>query len=121
MLIKTVLSLCDYSGVWSQPYADTGYNVIRVDLQTSEQDVRLVEFPGPVHGILAAHPHHHGDPYMKHTYLWGRFTEPLRSPVEPEQYPDHLPKGRRDWTSRQSSSHRNQRSETPARPRKAAA
>jgi hypothetical protein len=28
-----VLSLCDYSGVWSQPYADAGYRVVRVDSQ----------------------------------------------------------------------------------------
>ncbi len=28
-----VLSLCDYSGVWSQPYADAGHRVIRVDMQ----------------------------------------------------------------------------------------
>lgn len=28
-----VLSLCDYSGVWSQPFADAGNRVIRVDVQ----------------------------------------------------------------------------------------
>lgn len=29
---KIILSLCDFSGVWSQPYVDAGYRVIRVDL-----------------------------------------------------------------------------------------
>lgn len=28
-----VLSLCDFSGAWSQPFADAGYKVIRVDIQ----------------------------------------------------------------------------------------
>jgi len=54
-ITKTILSLCDYSGVWSQPFADAGYEVIRVDLQ-HEGDVRLLEYPGRVHGILAAPP-----------------------------------------------------------------
>ena len=53
---KTIMSLCDYSGTWSQPYVDAGYNVIRVDLK-SGQDVRLVPFiRGGVYGILAAPP-----------------------------------------------------------------
>lgn len=59
------------------------------------------------------HPHHHGDPYTKHTYLWGEFSIPERHEVTPEPYPDHLPPGRRDSTSRMSSSWRNQRSATP--------
>jgi hypothetical protein len=175
-LTKTILSLCDYSGTWSAPYRAAGYDVLQVDLQHG-QDVRTLEYPGPVHGILAAppcrvfcrpgarlweqwgdkelceglslvdaclrfvavcqprwwvlenppgrldrflgppshsfHPWEYGDAYTKHTYLWGRFTIPARSPVEPEKFPDHLPPGRRDRTSRMSSSHRNQRSETP--------
>lgn len=53
---RLILSLCDFSGAWSQPYIDAGYEVQRVDLKTG-QDVRLLEFaPGPVHGILAAPP-----------------------------------------------------------------
>jgi hypothetical protein len=175
-LTKTLQSLCDFSGSWSAPYAEAGYEVVRIDLQHGG-DVRLLKFPGPVHGILAAppcrvfcrpgarlweewgeaelleglsivdaclrlvavcrpvwwalenppgrldkwlgppalsfHPWQYGDPYTKHTYLWGRFNKPLRSPVEPEKYPDYLPPGRRDRTSRMSSSWRNQRSETP--------
>jgi hypothetical protein len=51
-----ILSLCDYSGVWSQPYVDDAYDVVRVDLKHG-QDVRLLELPDrPVHGILAAPP-----------------------------------------------------------------
>ena len=30
--VRLILSLCDQSGVWSQPYADAGYAVVRVDL-----------------------------------------------------------------------------------------
>lgn len=55
---KTVLSLFDYSGVWSQPYADAGYRVIRYDLQHGH-DVRLIERDlslFPVQGVLAAPP-----------------------------------------------------------------
>lgn len=54
-VLKTILSLCDYSGAWSKPYRDAGYNIIQVDLQHG-QDVRLLEYPGKVHGILAAPP-----------------------------------------------------------------
>jgi hypothetical protein len=51
-----ILSLCDFSGVWSQPYVDDAYEVVRVDLKRG-QDVRLLELPDrPVHGILAAPP-----------------------------------------------------------------
>lgn len=54
--MKTILSLCDYSGVWSRPYEEAGYGVIRVDLQHG-QDVRLLKrLAVPIHGILAAPP-----------------------------------------------------------------
>lgn len=50
----TVLSFCDYTGNWSQPYAEAGYDVVRVDLKNG-QDARLFEHVGrPVRGILAA-------------------------------------------------------------------
>lgn len=53
---QVILSLCDYSGVWSQPYVDDDYDVIRIDLKHG-QDVRLLELPDrPVYGILAAPP-----------------------------------------------------------------
>ena len=51
-----ILSLCDYTGNWSRPYADAGYEVVVIDLQRG-QDVRLVRHqPCPVQGILAAPP-----------------------------------------------------------------
>lgn len=52
---RTILSLCDYSGSWSNPYREAGYNVVRVDIKHG-QDVRLLEYPGKVWGILAAPP-----------------------------------------------------------------
>lgn len=55
-MMMTVLSLCDHSGVWSQPYLDAGYDVLRVDLQDG-QDVRLFRaLPFPVRGVIAAPP-----------------------------------------------------------------
>ncbi len=50
-----ILSLCDLTGNWPRFYREAGYDVRTVDLQ-SGQDVRLMEFPGRVHGILAAPP-----------------------------------------------------------------
>lgn len=59
---KTILSLCDGLGSWSQPYVDAGYNVIRVELMNG-QDVRLFRLPRDeqdrpikIHGVLAAPP-----------------------------------------------------------------
>lgn len=52
---RIILSLCDYSGVWSKPYQDAGYKVIRVDLKLG-QDLRLLRHPGRVWGVLAAPP-----------------------------------------------------------------
>jgi hypothetical protein len=173
---RQILSLCDYSGVWSQPYVDAGYDVIRIDIQHGH-DVRLIPWPGKVHGILAAppctyfcrpgarlwsewgdakileglqivdaclrfvavcdpawwalenppgrldkylgppalswHPWMYGDPYTKHTYLWGKFNAPVQTPVEPEPYPEHLPPGQRDRTSFLGSANKNKRAETP--------
>ena len=51
-----ILSLCDLTGNWSQPYLDAGYEVVRIDLQRGD-DVRLLRYiDEPVHGILAAPP-----------------------------------------------------------------
>jgi hypothetical protein len=55
MLIKRILSLYDYTGVWSQPYREAGYDVTQIDLQHG-RDVRLLTYPKGVHGILAAPP-----------------------------------------------------------------
>lgn len=54
--MRKILSLCDYSGAWSQPYVDAGYEVVRIDLQNNGQDVRLLQREDNVHGILAAPP-----------------------------------------------------------------
>ena len=54
-----ILSLCDYSGAWSQPYVDAGYEVRRVDIKNGEDVRLLVHFNQPVHGILAAPPCDH--------------------------------------------------------------
>jgi hypothetical protein len=51
-----VLSLCDFTGNWSRPYQDAGYDVRQIDLQHGD-DVRLFEaLPYPVRGVLAAPP-----------------------------------------------------------------
>lgn len=62
---KTILSLFDYTGAWSQPYVDAGYDVIRIDYQLEGIDIHdfsveyiaeELELPPFVHGILAAVP-----------------------------------------------------------------
>ena len=54
--MRVVLSLCDHSGVWSRPYQEAGYQVVRLDLKHG-QDVRLFRpLRGPVQGVLAAPP-----------------------------------------------------------------
>jgi site-specific DNA-cytosine methylase len=54
--VKTLLSLCDYTGNWSRPYSRAGYRVIVIDLKNGD-DVRLMEHINvPIHGILAAPP-----------------------------------------------------------------
>lgn len=53
---KVILSLCDFSGTWSYPYREAGYDVRKVDLRGGH-DVRLMIFPKqPIHGVLAAPP-----------------------------------------------------------------
>jgi hypothetical protein len=52
----TILSLCDYTGSWSKPYRDAGYNVVQVDIKHGH-DVRLFEARScSVRGVLAAPP-----------------------------------------------------------------
>jgi len=55
--MRTVLSLFDYSGIWSKPYLDNNYNVIRIDIknginllnwdykQLQKVNVCLIAFP----------------------------------------------------------------------------
>lgn len=53
---RLILSLCDYSGVWSNPYREAGYKVVQVDIALDGSDVRLLERVGEVHGIIAQPP-----------------------------------------------------------------
>lgn len=53
--LPIILSLCDYTGTWPQPFRDAGYNVIQVDIKHGH-DVRLIDYPGEVYGVLAAPP-----------------------------------------------------------------
>lgn len=58
---KIILSLCDLTGTWSQPYAEAGYEVHRFDVQRDPaEDIRLIrvdDFPAErVHGIIAQPP-----------------------------------------------------------------
>lgn len=50
-----ILSLCDFTGIWSQPYREAGYEVVQVDLQHGA-DIRLFEFVSDVRGIIAQPP-----------------------------------------------------------------
>ncbi len=62
--MKTLLSLFDYSGTWSEPFAQGGWNVINWDIKLSElmdiNHIDLVETAldlfEDVDGILAAAP-----------------------------------------------------------------
>lgn len=59
--MKTILSLFDYSGNWSEPYRNArGYEVIQVDLQRDGKDMRMMELekdlPDQVYGIISAPP-----------------------------------------------------------------
>ncbi len=51
-----ILDLCGGTGAWSRPYQRAGYDVRIIDPLRSDSDVRLFEFAGTVHGILAAPP-----------------------------------------------------------------
>jgi hypothetical protein len=51
---RLILSLCDYSGRWAQPYREAGYTVQQYDLKHGS-DVRLIKkLDEKVHGILFA-------------------------------------------------------------------
>lgn len=54
--MMAILSLCDFTGEWSKPYREAGYDVRQVDIRRGD-DVRLFEaLPYPVRGVLAAPP-----------------------------------------------------------------
>lgn len=57
--MKTILSLFDYSGSWSDPYKQAGYDVYRVDVKLDLDilEIELNDYPfDSVYGILAAPP-----------------------------------------------------------------
>lgn len=56
---KTILSLFDFSGRWSSPYKEAGYDVYQVDIKLGIDILELNSDDLPfdkVHGILAAPP-----------------------------------------------------------------
>lgn len=54
---QTILSLCDYTGIWSEPYVEADYEVLGVDMASGTGDVRLLKLPTkPIHGIIAQPP-----------------------------------------------------------------
>ncbi len=58
--MKTILSLYDFTGFWSRPYHEAGYNVIQIDIKHGDNIFDLtkawIQMQGPIHGILCAHP-----------------------------------------------------------------
>lgn len=59
MECKVILSLFDYSGNWSSPYRENGYQVYQVDIKLGLDVLELQPQDMPfeqVHGILAAPP-----------------------------------------------------------------
>lgn len=53
-----IISLFDYSGNWSNPYKEAGFDVFRVDIKLEIDVLSVVkeDFPSNVYGILAAPP-----------------------------------------------------------------
>lgn len=82
---KTILSLFDYSGRWSRPYKENGYDVFQVDIKLGLDILELDENDFPfteVYGILAAPPctdfAGSGAQYWKAKDADGRTAESLR-------------------------------------------
>lgn len=57
MSTKTILSLFDYTGNWSRPYKENGYNVIQIDIKLN-QDILVYNYRDleNIYGILIAVP-----------------------------------------------------------------
>lgn len=52
-----ILSLYDFSGRWSEPYRNAGFDIIQLDKQLNGKDVRLFKYDDiSIYGILAAPP-----------------------------------------------------------------
>lgn len=83
--MKTILSLCDFTGNWPRPYREAGYEVLQVDLKLGGDVLELAQHPEqlpPIHGILAA-PEctaftNSGAQYWKAKDADGRTAEGLR-------------------------------------------
>ena len=78
---KIIYSLFDYSGNWSKPYRDNGYDVRQIDFKHGD-DIRWLEIPKEqVYGILSAPPCTHfagsGAQYWKAKDEDGRTLEGL--------------------------------------------
>ncbi len=60
---KRILSLFDFSGNWSLPYAEAGAHVVQIDLKWGTDVMSLtpewIRRNGPWHGVLAAVPCDH--------------------------------------------------------------
>jgi hypothetical protein len=54
--MKILLSLCDFSGVWSQAYRNTGWKVVQVDIALNEMDVITYVPDFTPDAVLAAPP-----------------------------------------------------------------
>ncbi|MDE3244477.1 MAG: DNA cytosine methyltransferase [Acidobacteriota bacterium] len=54
--MKTILSLCDYTGNWAKPWAENGWEVVQVDIQHGQDVILLPHLNRRVDGILAAPP-----------------------------------------------------------------
>lgn len=53
---KVIISGYDYTGRWSEPYVEAGYDVRRIDIQHGK-DVRLLRFlDNPPHGLILQPP-----------------------------------------------------------------
>jgi hypothetical protein len=59
---RFILSLCDFSGSWSQPYVDAGYEVIRIDSGHPSG----FSFPDPANLNLI----HVGMDLLSHSFIW---------------------------------------------------
>ena len=57
-MYKTILSLFDYSGHWSKPYKDAGYDVYQCDIKLGIDILTLEpeDLPDEIYGIMAAPP-----------------------------------------------------------------
>ena len=52
---RLIVSLFDYTGIWSQPYRDAGYEVLQVDIQHG-MDIFTTPKPESAHGVILQPP-----------------------------------------------------------------